>query len=63
MELQPSLMDLLGIIVILVIIFGATALPQMGEWIGRRIAHGRGLPLPPRPGEKTARPDDATSSS
>jgi len=41
-------MDLVGIIVILIIVFGATVLPRTGELIGRRIAKSRGLPLPPK---------------
>jgi len=44
----PGLMDLVGIIVILIIVFGATVLPRTGELIGRRIAKSRGLPLPPK---------------
>lgn len=42
----PGVMDLVGIIVILIIVFGATVLPRTGELIGRRIAKSRGLPLP-----------------
>ena len=51
---MPSIMDLLGIIVILIIIFGASVLPRMGEAIGRRIVRAKGLPLPERPGKKKA---------
>lgn len=49
----PGLMDLVGIIVILIIVFGATLLPRTGELIGRRIARSRGLPLPPTPKQAT----------
>jgi Sec-independent protein translocase protein TatA len=45
-------MDLVGIVVILVIIFGASMLPRMGEAIGRRIARSKGLPLPDKPSKK-----------
>jgi len=50
-DLQPSLMDLLGIIIILVVVFGASVLPRTGEWVGRRIARAKGLPLPERRGK------------
>jgi hypothetical protein len=42
----PGVMDFVGIIVILIIVFGATVFPRKGELIGRRIARSRGLPLP-----------------
>lgn len=50
--LGPSLMDLFGIIVILVIVFGATVLPRLGETVGRRIARSKGLPLPEKKKKK-----------
>jgi Sec-independent protein translocase protein TatA len=51
-DLRPGFMDLVGIVVILVIVFGASMLPRMGEAIGRRIAKSKGLPLPEKPSSK-----------
>jgi len=47
----PSLMDFFGIIVILVIVFGASVLPRVGELIGRRIA---GVKREPHAGKSPA---------
>jgi Sec-independent protein translocase protein TatA len=37
----PSLMDLVGIIVILFVVFGFSVLPRIGESIARRLARSR----------------------
>jgi Sec-independent protein translocase protein TatA len=41
---MPQLMELLVVIVILVIVFGAKTLPRIGEAIGRRLARRRRPP-------------------
>lgn len=44
----PGVMDFIGIVVVLTVVFGATVMPRIGEAIGRRIAKAKGLPLPER---------------
>ena len=49
-------MDLLGILLILFVVFGAKVLPRIGETIGRRLAGGQRPPRESPTEESTDKP-------